>query len=267
MLSPLQTLLVALLPAAPVALTVGGIDIPHAKASPASRALDDYNYPESWPFDARRDLTPDDPSDDQLFYLIPKFVHHAGEECRQCLTDYYECLLPEQGDVLDLCSSWTSHYPKGYKARRCAALGLNALELLANPSKTEWRVQNLNKNPSLPFEDASFDVVTNSLSADYLTKPLEVFREIRRVLRPGGVATMAFTNRCFPSKVVPCWNRPFTEPAHARILASYCHYAGFDDISVVDVSPNGWTGQRDPMIIVQARKAPVGRLGSNKTPE
>ena len=72
--------------------------------------------------------------------------------------------------------------PKGFKAKRCAALGLNALELLANPSKTEWTVQNLNKDPTLPYADNSFDVVTNSLSADYLTSPLEVFREIRRAV-------------------------------------------------------------------------------------
>ena len=139
-----------------------------------------------------------------------------------------------------------------------------ALELLANPSKTEWTVRNLSKDPTLPYEDNSFDVVTNSLSADYLTSPLEVFREVRRVLKPGGLAAMAFTNRCFPSKVVPCWTRPFTEPSHARIIASYYHYAGFDDddISVVDVSPDGWVGQRDPMIVVQARKAPAGRMGS-----
>ena len=80
----------------------------------------------------------------------------------------------------------------------------------------------------------------------------------------GGLAAMAFTNRCFPSKVVPCWTRPFTEPSHARIIASYYHYAGFDDedISVVDVSPDGWVGQRDPMVVVQARKAPADRLGS-----
>ena len=131
--------LIAFVPGA-TALVVGGIDIPHAKVSPTSRALDDQTYPDKWPFDAR-DLTPQDPSDDQLFYLIPKFVQHAGAECRESLTKYYGCVLPDNGDVLDLCSSWTSHYPKNYKAKRCAALGLNALELLANPAKTEWTVQ------------------------------------------------------------------------------------------------------------------------------
>ena len=38
------------------------------------------------------------------------------------------------GAVLDLCSSWTSHYPASFKPGRCAVLGLNALELLATLS-------------------------------------------------------------------------------------------------------------------------------------
>ena len=67
----------ALAPALSAALVIGGIDVPHAKVSPTSRALEDQTYPDKWPFDAR-DLTPQDPSDDQLFYLIPKFVQHAG---------------------------------------------------------------------------------------------------------------------------------------------------------------------------------------------
>lgn len=66
-------------------------------------------------------------------------------------------------------------------------------------------VHDLNKDPSLPFPDASFDAVTCAVSVDYLTKPLEVFREIHRVLKPGGRAAMSFSNRCFPTKAVAVW--------------------------------------------------------------
>ena len=55
-------------------------------------------------------------------------------------------------------------------------------------------------DPRLPYEDNSFDVVTNAVSVDYLTRPLEVFREMHRVLKPGGQAIMSFSNRCFPTK-------------------------------------------------------------------
>ena len=55
------------------------------------------------------------------------------------------------------------------------------------PSKTEYKVQDLNTNPKLPFDDDSFDVITNSLSVDYMTKPIELFAEMHRVLKPGGM--------------------------------------------------------------------------------
>ena len=145
---------------------------------------------------------------DGAFYTLPKLVHHAAEESRECLTRFYGVALPPAGgDVLDLCSSWTSHYPSAWKGRRVVALGLNPLELLLNPSKTEWKVQDLNQDTQLPYASSSFDVVTNSLSVDYLTSPLEIFSEMHRVLKPGGIACMAFTNRCFPTKV-SCDERP-----------------------------------------------------------
>lgn len=156
---------------------------------------------------------------------------------------------------MDLCSSFTSHYPKGYKAGRSVALGLNPLELLFNPTKTEFKVQDLNVNPTLPFNDSSFDVITNALSVDYLTSPLEVFVEMHRVLKPGGLSLMAFTNRCFPTKVVPIWTQPFTNENHALIVAEYYHYsAEWEGVEILDISPDGWEGERDPMIVVVGRK-------------
>lgn len=156
---------------------------------------------------------------------------------------------------MDICSSWTSHYPPDFTAGRCVALGLNPLELMANPGKTEWVCQNLNTNSKLPFGESEFDVITNSLSVDYLTSPREIFKEMHRVLKPGGICAMAFTTRCFPSKIVPIWARPFTDRHHAEIVANYFYFsAQWSKISVVDVSPPGPTGQNDPMYIVQARK-------------
>ena len=179
------------------ALVICGVDVPHARLSPTSRALDDMVWPKAFPY-SPKDLTPTFAGNDRMFYILPKIVQHAGEECRAGLTQFYECVLPPSGtgDVLDLCSSWTSHYPKGWSAQRCVALGLNPVELLLNPSKSEWLVQDLNSKTRLPFDDNSFDLITNSLSVDYLTKPIEIFSEIHRVLRPGGLACMAFTNRC-----------------------------------------------------------------------
>ena len=151
------------------------------------------------------------------------------------------------------------------------------------------QVQDLNTSPTLPYESDSFDVITNSLSVDYMTRPLELFKEMHRVLKPGGIACMAFTNRCFPTKVrqmnnhlnqiipsthaanrpaliphtrstahlqvVPIWTRPFDDEHHAQIVGAYFKYsAEWADVGVADVSPDGWVGQRDPMIVVVGRK-------------
>ena len=63
-------------------------------------------------------------------------------------------------------------------------------------------MKDLNVNPVLPYGDNEFDAVTIAVSVDYLSQPLEVFKEMNRVLKPGGVAYMSFSNRCFPTKVV-----------------------------------------------------------------
>lgn len=249
--------LVCFVPPAAAGLAVCGIEVPHACPSVAASALESHTWPIEFPY-SRADLTPEWAGADSTFYLLPKFVHHAGDECRACLRDFYACVLPPAGTgaVLDLCSSWTSHYPEDWRGDRVVALGLNPLELFANPSKTEWRVQDLNSNPTLPYADDTFDLITNSLSVDYMTSPLELFREMARVTKPGGLACCAFTNRCFPSKVVPAWFRPFSEPAHVRLVGAYFKYSTdeWDEVGVVDVSPPGFVGQRDPMIVVIGRK-------------
>jgi hypothetical protein len=76
--------------------------------------------------------------------------------------------------VLDICSSWVSHYPEGFTAGRVAGLGMNEPELARNPQLTEYTVHDLNEDPLFPYEDNSFDIITNVVSVDYLNKPLLV---------------------------------------------------------------------------------------------
>jgi SAM-dependent methyltransferase len=96
-----------------------------------------------------------------------------------------------------------SHYPKGYTASRISGLGMNEAELARNSVLTDYELKDLNTDPTLPYEDNTFDVITNAVSVDYLNKPREVFKEMHRVLKPGGTAMMSFSNRCFPTKGAP----------------------------------------------------------------
>lgn len=60
---------------------------------------------------------------------------------------------------------------------------MNAEELSSNPILSEYVVKDLNEDPSIPFPDNHFDCITNTVSVDYLSRPLEVFREMHRVLK------------------------------------------------------------------------------------
>ena len=50
--------------------------------------------------------------------------------------------------------------------------GMSEAELERNPVLTDFSVRDLNKEPKLPYEDNTFDVITNVVSVDYLNKPL-----------------------------------------------------------------------------------------------
>ena len=73
-----------------------------------------------------------DESDDGDFYSAPRFVHHIDDHAQEALAKHYHHIFFEGADVLDLCSSWVSHFPGeavGPKLGRVAGLGMSELEL------------------------------------------------------------------------------------------------------------------------------------------
>src|ERR1700757_1656417 len=97
-----------------------------------------------------------DDSDDELFYLAPRFVVHIDDAAVRTVGEIYMSRLPEGGTILDLMSSWRSHLPPALRPSRVVGLGLNRSEMADNPALTEIVTHNLNREPQLPFEDASF---------------------------------------------------------------------------------------------------------------
>ena len=215
--------------------------------------------PSAWPFDESSDMVRDDESDDSEFYGEPKLVKHVDEWAILSLTTFYreelsglhrvkaavggrgteEPAAATKVDVLDLCSSWVSHLPPepGFPLGAVAGMGMNPEELAANAQLTAgYYVQDLNKDPLLDrFNDESFDAVTNALSVDYLTRPREVFREMHRVLRPGGSALISFSNRYFKKKAVSSWLQT-DERGRMDIVASYFyHSADWESIEALDI--------------------------------
>jgi len=56
-----------------------------------------------------------------------------------------------------------------------------------------------------------------AVSIQYLTAPLVVFREVRRVAEAGRAFIVSFSNRCFPTKAVAVWLAP---PHPQHVLSS-----------------------------------------------
>mmetsp|Transcript_29790 Transcript_29790/g.62657 ORF Transcript_29790/g.62657 Transcript_29790/m.62657 type:complete len:321 (-) Transcript_29790:499-1461(-) len=219
-------------------------------------SFDSSDFPEQWPYDDNTDFGRVDKSDDSSFYSQPRYVTHIDDRAIESLTEYYQEVFEEVGkkkasssgvegvaslDILDTCSSWISHLPEAsssFKYNRVSGVGMNQSELSQNNQLTEYFVHDLNKEPSFSeyFEDESFDVVTNVVSIDYLTRPVDVMQEMHRVLRPGGVALISFSNRCFPTKAISMWLRS-DDVDRLAIVASYFHFSnkGWTDIEALDI--------------------------------
>ncbi len=195
-----------------------------------------------------------DEKPDVLFYDTPRLVTHIDASTIAALSSYYSENLSPNSDVLDWMSSWVSHLPEDLPLDRVAGLGMNAEELAANPRLSEFVVHDLNETPKLPFEDASFDVALNAVSVQYLRRPLEVFSEIGRVLRPGGCSIVAMSHRCFPTKAIRAFHVPGAEERF-RLVSHYHEQAdAFDAPTCIDRSPSPAEGTADPLWIVMAKK-------------
>jgi SAM-dependent methyltransferase len=122
-------------------------------------------------------------------------------------------------------AGWDSHIPDTMRPQRVVGLGLNRNELAQNEVLDEFVLHDLNKDPSLPFPDSTFDVVLNTVSVDYLTRPFEVFREVGRILKPGGLFLVIFSNRMFEQKATKIW-RQSGEEERVLLVADFFHQAG-----------------------------------------
>jgi len=177
---------------------------------------------------------------DAAFYATPRKVAHVDRQARENIGKVYERLLPGRKRILDLMAGWQSHLPDGVTA---TGLGMNAEEMSENSALSSHVVHDLNADPALPFADRAFDAVICSLSVEYLTRPLEVFREIARVLEPGGLCVMVFSHRWFPDQAVRIWTE-LHEFERAGLVTEYFRQSGgFKDLSTL--SERGWPRPMD----------------------
>ncbi len=202
-----------------------------------------------------------DPTNDLQFYSFPRFVTHVDRGFIDRLQELYRQKLQPHNRVLDLMSSWVSHLPEEIEFAHVEGHGMNTEELAKNPRLDHYFLQDLNQNPQLPIEDSSFDAVLNAVSVQYLQYPEAIFTEIQRILKPGGIAIVSFSNRMFYQKAIAAW-RDGTENSRVELVKQYFNsVSGFSSPEVVKHQapvPNIWqmlgfTGS-DPFYAVMAKK-------------
>jgi SAM-dependent methyltransferase len=190
-----------------------------------------------------------DPDDDAIFYAPPRLVTHLDDAAIDAVGDLYD-ELGIDGDVLDLMSAWVSHFHS--PPRHLRVLGMNASELDANLLAAERIVHDLNADPRIPLPDHSVDDAVCCVSVDYLVRPVEVFRELARVLRPGGRFVCTFSNRLFPTKAVQGWLRADDEQRMAIVAKYFRQSQAFGTATAARRTPPRHPG--DPLFAVWATR-------------
>jgi ubiquinone/menaquinone biosynthesis C-methylase UbiE len=85
----------------------------------------------------------------------------------------------------------------------------------------------------LPLPDNDFDAVLNTVSVQYLQQPEAIFAEMHRILKPGGVAIVSFSNRMFYQKAIAAW-RDGSEGDRVKLVQSYfASVPGFSQPEVI----------------------------------
>ena len=196
----------------------------------------------------------EDETDDGLFYGQPRLVLHVDEYAVEAIASYFGRVLPRDGVILDLMSSWRSHMPDDLPVEKLVGLGLNGVEMAENPQLDQAVVHDINADPELPFDDGAFGAVVVTVSVQYIVRPVEVFRQVNRVLREGGSLHVVYSNRMFPTKAVAIW-KALDDARRARLIASYFHQSrGWGPPQALDIGGHQ-EPYADPVYVVTASKS------------
>lgn len=186
-------------------------------------------------FFSDRPFSREDESADGVFYEKPRFVNHLDDTAIRNITEIYRGFVKPGFKVLDLMSSWTSHLPEDVEFARVTGLGMNREELAANPRLTDHRVHDLNREPALPFTDRSYDLVVCTASIEYLNQPFTIFEEVYRVLKPGGIFVVTFSNRWFPPKAIKIWTEIHEFERMGLVTEYFLQSGKFDNLSTYSI--------------------------------
>lgn len=195
----------------------------------------------------------EDESPDAMFYVEPRLLVHIDDDAIAAVRELYAELLPPHAAILDLMSSYRSHIPPAIEPVRLVGVGMNEVELRENDQLTEHLVVDINQDPALPYGDGEFDGAVVTVSVQYMTRPVEIFREVGRALKEGAPFIVTYSNRMFPTKAVRIW-RALDDRERAALVGTYFRHSGcFGDATAEDRTARDGA-PHDPLFAVWARK-------------
>ena len=180
----------------------------------------------------------DDTADDRRFYATARMVPHIDDRAIATISGLYGRLIAPGSRVLDLMSSWISHLPDDLATVSVTGLGMNAEELAANSRLQAYDVHDLNNMPQLPYPDRAFDAVICTVSVEYLTQPFKIFADVARVLAPGGIFVVTFSDRWFPTKAIRIWKELHPFERMGMVLELFRQTERFQSLETF--SSQGW---------------------------
>lgn len=169
------------------------------------------NWPQNWPY-GPEDFRPMDYARDEVINTLPQYQfsqslieadqitlfpgllrvpirrHFVLPKDKIALAEQVRPYLKDGARVLELFATYDSILPGGVKLGPTVGVGWWAREMRANAALDDFIEQDLSVDPYLPLADNFFDAVIMPANFQLLQRPREMFEEINRVLKPGGVA-------------------------------------------------------------------------------
>ncbi len=168
--------------------------------------------------------------DDAVFYDAIETIPVVDQAALEQLTLFYSKHLKDHSNILDLMAGPDSYIPEEVNDLDITGLGLKEKDLEANSALNQYTLHDLNKQPELPFDDQQFDAVICSFSVEYMTQPIKIFQQIARILKPGGVLLIGFSDRFFEKKAIGLWDDLHTFERMGIVLEYFRQAGEFEDL-------------------------------------
>lgn len=145
--------------------------------------------------------------DDAVFYeSIDSTQPVVDQVAIEQLNQFYNDRIKDNTQILDLMAGPNSYLPETLKQVDVTGLSIKESDLQSNPALNQYTLHDLNQQPELPYKNEQFDVVVCAFSVEYMTQPIQVFKEVARILKPGGSFIISFTERFYEKKVIALWD-------------------------------------------------------------